>query len=89
MTHLRKLLTHDEVARLLDVHPKTILRWGREGRLPRYKVGRKVRFAEADVDAFLAEHYGAADPCGVAVSVETPNPRRSWGGAVIPMRRHG
>lgn len=41
-----KLYTAEELARLLQVHPITVYRWGEQGKLERVKVGRLVRFAE-------------------------------------------
>lgn len=39
-----KLYTARELADLLGVHPRTIYRLGREGKLSKVKVGRSVRF---------------------------------------------
>ena len=39
-----KLYTAQELADLLQVHPKTIYRLGREGKLKLVRVGRSVRF---------------------------------------------
>jgi chromosome partitioning protein len=36
-------LTTDEAARLLNVHPNTIVRWIKSGRLPSSKIGREYR----------------------------------------------
>ena len=41
-----KLYTANELADILSVHPRTIYRLGREGKLSRVRVGRSVRFAE-------------------------------------------
>ena len=38
------LLTAEELAELLKLHPRTIYRLGREGKIKRVKVGRSVRF---------------------------------------------
>ena len=42
---MKDLYTADELAERLSVHPETIRRLGREGKLERVKVGRSVRFA--------------------------------------------
>lgn len=41
-----KLYTADELAELLQIHPKTVYRLGREGKLQLVRVGRSVRFTE-------------------------------------------
>ena len=41
---MRELYTASELARRLSVHPDTLRRLGREGKLERVKVGRSVRF---------------------------------------------
>jgi excisionase family DNA binding protein len=49
------LLTTQEVARLLRVHPETVRRLGRDGRLPGFALSDKSgwRFRRADVDALI------------------------------------
>jgi excisionase family DNA binding protein len=39
----------------LDVTERQIYDWVRSGKLAHYRVGRELRFSEADLDAFLAE----------------------------------
>ncbi len=39
--NLEQLLTVDEVAVKLKIHPETIRRWLREGRLDGYRISRK------------------------------------------------
>ncbi len=39
--NLEQLLTVDEVAEKLKIHPETIRRWLREGRLDGYRISRK------------------------------------------------
>lgn len=49
-----KLLTPGEVAALFRVDPKTVTRWGNDGRLPFITTpGGHKRFREADVLRFL------------------------------------
>jgi excisionase family DNA binding protein len=43
------LLTVRQVAARLNVHPGTVRRWVRSGRLPAVKVGRVVRFDQEQV----------------------------------------
>lgn len=41
-----RLLTAEEFAKLYKIHPKTVYRLGREGKIERRKVGKSVRFIE-------------------------------------------
>ena len=41
-----KLYTADEIAKLYQIHPKTVYKLGREGKLKLVRVGRSVRFYE-------------------------------------------
>jgi excisionase family DNA binding protein len=50
-----ELMTSREVAELLDVPVSTVLEWGRNGTLPRVKLGRHVRFIRAHVEAAILE----------------------------------
>jgi chromosome partitioning protein len=43
-------LTTEEAARLLNVHPNTIVRWIKSGRLPSSKIGREYRIPREAVD---------------------------------------
>ena len=81
---MRDLLDVAEVAAYLDVHPVTIYRWCREGRLPCAKVGRAWRVPRAALEDFvrrgtrgrtLAEHLDAflAVPDHVIGIADTPD----------------
>jgi predicted DNA-binding transcriptional regulator AlpA len=49
-----------KLARLLDVHPKTIQRWSREGRFPAPTyVGGEPRWKESEVLVYLETHKTA------------------------------
>ena len=41
-----KLYTATELAAILQIHPRTVYRLGREGKLKLVRVGRSVRFYE-------------------------------------------
>lgn len=43
-----RLYTANEYAELYQIHPKTVYRLGREGRIKSVRVGRSVRFAEME-----------------------------------------
>jgi excisionase family DNA binding protein len=46
------------VAQHFDVHPMSVRRWVREGRLPARRVGTKLRFTQADLEVFLRPASG-------------------------------
>ena len=58
------LLDDHAAAALLDVSPGTLSVWRSTGRyaLPFLKIGRKVRYRRADLDAWLAAHYRESGP---------------------------
>ena len=53
---MEEVLTVDEVARYLRVHPMTVQRWCRAGSLPAAKIGRAYRIKKRDLDRWWAEH---------------------------------
>lgn len=53
-----EFLTVEAAAHLLQLHPKTILRFIREGRLRATKVGKQYRVMRSDLDSFA----GSAAP---------------------------
>jgi excisionase family DNA binding protein len=53
-----KLLTRDEVAKILDVPPRTIDHWIRTGRIKPLKAGRLNRFTMRHVEDFLKVRRG-------------------------------
>jgi excisionase family DNA binding protein len=60
----------EEVALFLLVHPKTILRMAREGKIPAHPFGdgrrRRWRFLISEVDAYMRERLNSSDrPCRV------------------------
>ena len=50
-----QLYTADEVAKLLNLHVKTIRRYVRDGRLKARRIGKEYRIARGDLDAFAGE----------------------------------
>lgn len=50
------VMTVDEVARYLRVHPMTVQRWCRTGTLPAAKIGRAYRIKREDLDRWWAEN---------------------------------
>lgn len=52
---IEKYLTTEQVANILQVHPLTILKFIKQGKLKGVKIGRVYRIQEADVKQFLEE----------------------------------
>ncbi|MBD3360207.1 helix-turn-helix domain-containing protein [Candidatus Peregrinibacteria bacterium] len=50
-----KFFTTEQVANILQVHPFTILKFIREGKLKGIKLGRVYRIKESDIKNFLEE----------------------------------
>ncbi|MDP2643151.1 MAG: helix-turn-helix domain-containing protein [Candidatus Peregrinibacteria bacterium] len=50
-----KFLTTDQVAQILQVHPFTILKFLKEGKLNGIKLGRVYRIKKSDVEEFIEE----------------------------------
>ena len=64
-----EVFTVDQVAALIDMHPKTIRRFIREGRLGAVKMGGHWRIHKADLGRFMGEVYlaqGRAEPLEVS-----------------------
>jgi|GEM_PF-642886 len=55
-----KILTPDQVAQILQVHPFTVLKFIKQGKLRASKLGRVYRIRESDVMRFLDEGEAAA-----------------------------
>jgi excisionase family DNA binding protein len=70
-----ELCTVDTVADHLQLHPKTVLRYIRDGRLPARKIGKAYRIRRADLDAFAGTPVAAdtvADAARVTSIVDVP-----------------
>jgi excisionase family DNA binding protein len=53
----RVALTIPDVAKLLAVHPNTVMNRIRDGSIPTFRIGRLVRISPATVDALMrGEH---------------------------------
>jgi excisionase family DNA binding protein len=50
-----EMLTVDEVATVLRVHPRSIQRWAREGRFVAMRVGRSYRISRSEVLRWMLE----------------------------------
>jgi excisionase family DNA binding protein len=49
------ILTVEQVAHIIQVHPFTVLKFIKQGRMKAAKLGRVYRIKRSDVDAFLDE----------------------------------
>lgn len=47
---LKEILTAEEVAKYFRVHPYTVKRLAREGKLPGFKVGGQWRFKRSEIE---------------------------------------
>ena len=53
---LPSLLTAEETAKLLKVHPATLGNWRVSGRGPRFvRIGRRVRYSVIDLESYVAD----------------------------------
>ena len=50
---MERLMTKADMAAVLQVHPKTVAEWVREGVLPHRIVGKRVRFDDRDLREYL------------------------------------
>ena len=48
------MLDSDEAAAFLKIHPKTLQRMARQGRVPAFRIGDLWRFRASELDAWLA-----------------------------------
>jgi excisionase family DNA binding protein len=46
-----------EAGELLGIHPVTVLRWAREGRVPHRRLGRKIKFRKSELDKWQETLY--------------------------------
>jgi excisionase family DNA binding protein len=62
------LISAVEAARLLDLHPVTLLRWAREGRIPHRRLGKRVTFRVSELNAWYTRST-------LVVPFVSPNPK--------------
>lgn len=70
-----RLITVEQAAEQLNLHPKTVLRYIHEGRLPATRIGKSYRIAGAQLDAFAGVAGGKAPAAAVRTTcvVDIPN----------------
>lgn len=57
MSRAKKLMTGQQVADLLEVHPRTVRRWSAEGKLTRVRLSpRVIRYDAAEVQALIEDN---------------------------------
>ena len=81
-----KSLSTQEVADILHVSKSTIYELIRRGEINSYKIGRKVRFTQDDVDAYIARarHEQSVQPARrVEVSSALLDPKRESGAGLV------
>jgi len=52
---IKEIMDLRDVAQYLDVHPATIYKYAREGKIPAFKFGSDWRFHRKMVDKWIAE----------------------------------
>ena len=57
----QQLVTVEQAAQELSLHPKTVLRYIRDNRLPATRVGRSYRILRSELDAFAGIASGRAE----------------------------
>ncbi len=58
---IEEILDADEVAKMLRVHPRTVMRLASQGQLPGFKVGGQWRFRREAIDEYIRkqeQRYG-------------------------------
>ena len=77
-----KLLTTEQVAELLQVHPFTVLKYIKTGKLKAIKLGRVWRIRESNVERFLEERSMASkepkeENSTTSETIETPETKET------------
>ncbi|MBU2523986.1 helix-turn-helix domain-containing protein [Patescibacteria group bacterium] len=50
---MEKIFTPDQVGKMLQIHPFTVLKYIKQGKLKGSKIGRVYRIKESNIDRFL------------------------------------
>jgi len=59
MTKSKEILTAKEVAEYLHIHPLTVHRYAREGRIPAFKIGTDWRFHTKYIEKWIKQKLTA------------------------------
>lgn len=71
-----KLLTSEQVSKILQVHPFTVLKYLKAGKLKGIKLGRVWRIRESDVERFLEERSMASAELPQTFNEEKPEEKK-------------
>ena len=55
MSKSKEILTAKEVAEYLNIHPLTVHRYAREGRIPAFKIGTDWRFHKKYIEKWIKQ----------------------------------
>lgn len=55
MAKVKEILTAKEVAEYLNIHPLTVHRYAREGRIPAFKIGTDWRFHKRYIEKWIRQ----------------------------------
>jgi excisionase family DNA binding protein len=55
MTKNKEILTAKEVAEYLNIHPLTVHRYAREGKIPAFKIGTDWRFHKKYIEKWIKQ----------------------------------
>jgi excisionase family DNA binding protein len=64
------MLTVEELAAILRVHPRSVQRWAREGRLTAVSAGRSYRFPRENVLRWMLNSSTTLDTSTLSPSIE-------------------
>lgn len=70
------ILTPEQVAQILQVHPFTVLKFIKQGKLKASRLGRVYRIRRIDVEKFLDEQTHPVDPKEVSVRSEVKTKKK-------------
>ncbi len=58
MAKIKEIMTVKEVAEFLGVHPMTIYKYVRQGKIPGFKIGADWRFNKMSIEKWMVEKEG-------------------------------
>lgn len=62
MESFERMLTSDEAGELLQIHPKTLQKWARQGKVPAMRFGDLWRFRASQLDAWVKNALFSPSP---------------------------
>ena len=68
---IEKPLSAEELSHILPLHPETIRKWARQGRIPCKRISaRKILFLPSEIQTWLASQSGYTQPATRAAQPE-------------------